>query len=271
MTTRATIEGMSALVEGSAAADSPPLLFVHGYFGRGLAFEPLMSDLAHRGYSCWAPDLRGHGETPTDIPLGKVSVQDYADDIARVARQLGSPVIIGHSMGGLIAQLVAARGLARALVLLAPAPPRGIPVLSLRLAIAQVRYMPSILLSRVVCPGRADLKALVVNRVPEHEQDVVLDMLVPDSGRAGCEMSILGVPVPREAITVPVLVISGDQDRFIPLSRSRLVAERYGADLHVAPGRGHMLIIEPGFEQLSERIDQWLRTKVVDQQRRISA
>ena len=54
-------------------------------------------------------------------------------------------------------------------------------------------------------------------------------------------------------------------------SRSRRVAERYGAELRVAPGRGHMLIIEPGFEELCDWIDAWLQGKSLDSQRRISA
>src|ERR1043166_2318999 len=271
MTTRATIEGSTVLIEGSATSDSPPLLFVHGYFGRAVAFERMMSVLARRGYYCCAPDLRGHGDTPSPGPLGKISVHDYADDVARIAQSLGAPVIIGHSMGGLIAQLVATRGLARGIVLLAPAPPRGIPVLSLRLAIAQMRYMPAILSSRAVQPGRSDLRTLVVNRVPEAEREVVLDMFVPDSGRAGREMSLLGVPVPRQAVDVPVLVISGDEDRFIPLSRSRRVADRYQAQLRVAPGRGHMLLIEPGFEEICDWIDGWIRAIGLERQRSISA
>jgi non-heme chloroperoxidase len=258
MSQRVTIGKLSALVQRPTAETGPPLLFVHGYFGRAIAFEPMMECLANRGHYCCAPDLRGHGDSIPDCALGDVSVYDYADDIAEVARALNNPIIIGHSMGGLIAQLVAARGCARAIVLLAPAPPRGIPVLSLKLAIAQMRYMPAILTSAIVKPGRADLRALVVNRVPPKEREVILDMFVPDSGRAGREMSLIGIPVERDPVRVPVLVISGNEDRFIPLSRSRRVALRYGADLRVAPGRGHMLILEPGYDEICDWIHDWV-------------
>src|SRR4051812_33012420 len=200
MTQRVTNENLSALVERPSTEPGPPLLFVHGYFGRAIAFEPMMDWFARRGHYCCAPDLRGHGDSMPDCALGDVSVHDYAEDVAGVARELNNPIIIGHSMGGLIAQLVASDQCVRGAVLLAPAPPRGISVLSLKLAVAQVRYMPAILTSRVVKPGRADLRALVVNRVPEKEREVILDMLVADSGRAGREMSVLGVPVARERV-----------------------------------------------------------------------
>src|ERR1041385_8127385 len=161
MPVRVTIGGLSAIAERPAVERGAPMLFVHGYFGRGVAFERMMAWFANRGHACYAPDLPGHGDSPAERPLGPRAIHDYTDAVARVATALENPVVIGHSMGGLIAQLLATRDLTRALVLMAPAPPRGIPVLSLRLALAQLHYMPAILTSRAVRPGRGDLQALV--------------------------------------------------------------------------------------------------------------
>lgn len=270
-TRRVTIAGLSALVDRPAVETGRPILFVHGYFGRAIAFERMMRWFAEHGHRSIAVDLRGHGDSMPDCDLGRVSIHDYADDVAAVVRELGEPIIVGHSMGGLVAQLVATRERLGGTVLLAPAPPRGITVMSLRLAIAQARYMPAILLSRPVKPGRSDLKALVVNRLPEAEADVVLGMLVPDSGRAGREMSVLGVPVDRLRIAGPMLVIAGDHDLFIPMAKSRKVAARYGAPFRVAPGRGHMLILEPGYEELSDWICQWIQQSAPIDGSRITA
>ena len=260
MPERVTIGGLSALVSAPAIETGPPLLFVHGFFGLAIAFERMMECLTSKGHRCVAIDLRGHGDSALTGKLGKVSIHDYADDVERVAAQLGDPIIVGHSMGGLLAQLVAARGVGKGLVLMSPAPPRGIPVLSLKLAIHQAKYMPAILTSRVVVPGRSDLRALVLNRLPEAEQEVLLDLLVPDSGRAAFQMSVVGVPVDRKQVKVPILVLAGDRDLFIPLSRGKRVAARYGASLRVAPGRGHMLIIEPGYEELCDWIAEWTKS-----------
>jgi pimeloyl-ACP methyl ester carboxylesterase len=259
MPDRVTIGGLSALVTAPGTETGPPLLFVHGYFGLAIAFERMMECLTARGHRCVAIDLRGHGDSALSGPLGRVSIHDYTDDVERVARQLGDPIIIGHSMGGLVAQLAAVRGIAKGVVLLSPAPPRGIPVLSVKLAIHQAKYMPAILTSRVVVPGRSDIRALVLNRVPEAEREMLLDLLVPDSGLAARQMSVFGVPVDRTRVSVPVLVIAGDQDRFIPFSRSERVAKRYGAPLRTALGRGHMLIIEPGYEEICGWIADWVR------------
>lgn len=262
MPQRVIMGGLSTLLEVPADETAPPVLFVHGYFGRAIAFERMMAWFASHGHRSVAVDLRGHGDSMADCDLGQISIHDYVDDVCSVAAEMDRPILIGHSMGGLIAQLVATRNCVRGIVLLSPAPPRGIPVMSLKLAVAQARYMPSILRSRPVIPGRKDLRALVVNRVPEAEREVILDMLVPDSGRAGREMSLLGVPVDPARVTVPALVIAGDADLFIPISRARKVAARYKAPIRVAPGRGHMLIVEPGYEELCAWIDDWIATSV---------
>jgi pimeloyl-ACP methyl ester carboxylesterase len=258
MPQRVSIAGLSALVVGPMVETQPRLLFVHGFFGRAIAFVPMMEQLEREGHRCVAIDLRGHGDSPLDKPLGKVSMQDYADDVEAVSRELGNPIIIGHSMGGILAQMVAERGVGRGIVLLSPAPPRGIPLMSIKLAIAQSRYMPAILSSRTVVPGRADLRALVVNRIPKTEQEMILDMLVPDSGRAAREMSVLGVPIDRTRVKVPTLVIGGEDDRFIPWRRYARVAKRYAAPFLLAPGRGHMLIIEPKYEEICRWISEWI-------------
>jgi pimeloyl-ACP methyl ester carboxylesterase len=267
MPERATIAGLTALVTKPTTEVGPPLLFVHGYFGLAVAFERMMECLTNAGHRCVAINLRGHADSAPVAKLGKVSIRDYADDVERVARELGNPIIVGHSMGGLLAQLAAVRGAAKGIVLLSPAPPRGIPVLSVKLAIHQAKYMPAIMTSRIVVPGRSDLRALVLNRMPEAEREMVLDMLVPDSGRAARDMSVFGVPVDRAQVRVPVLVVAGDEDFFIPLSRAKRVALRYGAPLIEAPGRGHMLIIEPGYEEICGWIAEWVRANFSGERR----
>ncbi len=100
------------------------VVLIHGAFCGGWCFADIMPTLAQRGWSCQAPDLPFHVPGPARTPdpqLAKQSIADYTRDMAAfVARLPEPPVIVGHSMGGLIAQQLAAQGLARALVLLAP-------------------------------------------------------------------------------------------------------------------------------------------------------
>lgn len=235
-----------------------PVLFVHGYFADASVWTQWLERFASHGMPAFAVHLRGRAGSGSARELGKVSIDDFADDAARVARHVGARTVVGHSMGGLIAQKLAERGELDSAVLITPAPPRGISVLSPRVAIRQAKYLPSLLLSRAVDPSREDLRELVMNCVPSERQDAVLDLLVPDSGRAGREMSLVGVPVDRSRIRCPLLVIAAASDRFIPASIVAKIARRYDAALETIPDHGHMIILEPDWERLADRVIAWL-------------
>jgi non-heme chloroperoxidase len=86
-----------------------------------------------KGYTCHTPMLRYHDIHPSDKPdpaLGTTSLLDYAQDLEEYIHKLDDkPLLMGHSMGGLLSQLLGARGLASGLILLTPASPSGINAL----------------------------------------------------------------------------------------------------------------------------------------------
>jgi non-heme chloroperoxidase len=123
-------------------AARPPVLFVHGYFATATVWSTWLAFFAERGVPAYAVNLRGRAGSKPGIDLGRASITDFIDDAAAVARHLGTPAVVGHSMGGLIAQGLAERGAVRAAVLVSPAPPKGISVLSPRIAIKQLKYLP---------------------------------------------------------------------------------------------------------------------------------
>lgn len=234
-----------------------PVLFVHGYFADATVFSDWLPYFAARGFVPVALNLRGRAGSRPGTEIGRVSIDEYVEDAALAARALGRPLVVGHSMGGLLAQRLAALDLAEAVALIAPAPPRGITVMTWPLAIRQLKYLPAILASRPVRPSREDLRALVMNRVPPEQQDEVIDRLVPDSGRAGRELSITGVPVDASRVRCPVLVLGGSDDRFIPARTIARVADRYGTRLRVFAGHGHMIVLEPGWEEIAHIVADW--------------
>lgn len=258
MTDTIRIDDLSVACARPPKATRRPVLFVHGYFATASVFTAWLPFFAARGVPAFAVNLRGRAGSRMSSDLGRASIDDFVDDASTVAQSLGTPVVVGHSMGGLIAQRLAERREVHAAVLISPAPPRGISVMSPRLAIKQLKYLPAIFRSRTVVPAREDLREIVFNRVPASMQDVILDELVPDSGRAGKEMSISGVPVDRDRIRCPMLVIGARDDHFIPVSIAERVAKRYGAPIRILEGRGHMSVVEPGWEALAESVDQWI-------------
>ncbi|MCP5100146.1 MAG: alpha/beta hydrolase [Chloroflexi bacterium] len=92
--------------EGSTSG--PPLILLHGGAARWQSFGVIIPDLAI-DWHLYALDFRGHGNS--ERASGRYRLQDYADDtIAFLRRQLAEPaIVVGHSMGGMIALLVAAQ------------------------------------------------------------------------------------------------------------------------------------------------------------------
>ena len=241
-----------------AGATRPPVLFVHGYFATATVWTLWLSFFAQRGVRAYAVNLRGRAGSRPGTAVGQISMTDFIEDASAVARHLGTPTVVGHSMGGLIAQGLAERGDVRAAVLVSPAPPKGITVMSPRLAIKQLKYLPAILSSRPVTPNREDLRDIVLNRVPPAAQDTILDQMVPDSGRAGREMSITGFAVDAKRVQCPILLVAAEEDRFIPKGIGERVARRYGAPVHMLKKHAHMNVLEPGWEDVADYVERWI-------------
>jgi pimeloyl-ACP methyl ester carboxylesterase len=72
-------------------------------------------------------------------------------------------------------------------------------------------------------------------------------------------MSIMGVAVDVRRVNCPMLVIVAGDDRFIPRAIGERIAKRYGAPIQVFDNRGHMLVIEPGWEDVADVADRWIR------------
>jgi pimeloyl-ACP methyl ester carboxylesterase len=194
-----------------------------------------------------------------------VSLDDYADDARQVARWLTDrfqrPIVFGHSMGGLLAQKLGEEGLARGLVLLSPAPPRGIRLSSWSLMRRQLRYLPALVRSQAIVPRFRDTRELVLNKVPSNEQQSVFTRMVPDSGRAGRQLSFGSLAVDARRLRdqdCPVLVVTSDEDRFVPSRVAERVAEKYHAPVFMTRGHGHLMLREPGWEEAATFIADWI-------------
>ncbi|MDB4913268.1 MAG: putative Alpha/beta hydrolase fold [Gemmatimonadetes bacterium] len=236
----------------------PAVLCLPGLFTGSWAFERLLPLIAERGYPAASLSYRGRPPNASVENVGTVSITDYVRDAATAAAALHRPIAIGHSLGGLISLMLARRDHLRAAVLISSAPPRGIPVFSWPLLARMTGYLPSLLLSRPLLPGAADVDALVLNKVPVQNRARVRSRFTADSGRVARQITLGTLAVPAGAIRIPLFIVTGDDDRFVPPGVARKLAQRYKAPLHVAHGHGHFLFEEPGWEAHARVILDWI-------------
>jgi pimeloyl-ACP methyl ester carboxylesterase len=221
-------------------------------------WEGYQALLAEHGYESHALNLRGHHGSRPVLDIGKVSLGDYVEDCLEVARTLMNPIVIGHSMGGLLAQKVAESGGCRATVLIAAAPPRWIPIASWLLLRKQAKFIGPLLKSKPIVPHRADIDDLVFNRTPPADRDSQFARLVPDSGRAGLGLSLGSITVDESRVSAPVLVVTGLDDQFVVPRVARALSRKYRAPLHEHRSFAHHIITEPGWEGPCSDIIRWM-------------
>jgi pimeloyl-ACP methyl ester carboxylesterase len=258
---------MSAMVSPplfSGPSDGQPVLMVHGAFCGGWCFDGFRTPFEAAGYQVAAPDLPGRGRAGESA--AGLSMRDYARAVVEWVEACPSPpILIGHSMGGLAVQLAAARVSVKALVLLAPSPPWGQPVMSLGEAAAAVAlYHHGAYWLEAIAPDYPTARAMTFNRLPEAESRRLFAKMVPESGRALFEIvnwwldPTASTLVPPASVRVPVLAIAGGEDQVNTPASVEAAAARVGGEMHVVPTLSHWTIGEPGSERVAEAALAWL-------------
>jgi pimeloyl-ACP methyl ester carboxylesterase len=243
-----------------------PVLMAHGAFCGAWVWDRFAGPFRAAGHTVLAPDLPGHGaDAGSDATLA-LSMADYAGAMASAASALPAPpVLIGHSLGGLVAMLAAMRTPVAGLILLAPSPPWGLTGATLEEAISAVSlYALGPYWAQTVQPDYASFRRFAVDRLPSGERHALHARMRPESGRALFEtlnwwldpqMTTLVRP---DAIGAPVLAIAGGCDVIHPPATVRETARRLGARFELMPHMSHWLPGEPGWETVAARCLAWI-------------
>ena len=243
-----------------------PLLFVHGAWHAAWCWdEHFLSFFADKGYRAVALSFRGHGDSETSKPLRVCSVADYVEDVSAVAGRLPCPpVVIGHSMGGLIVQKYLEKHNAPAAVLMTSIPPKG----NLGNALRWAREHPWDF-ARMTITGKAlpyiNTPPLARARffsphTPEADVRRYAARLQEDSSRIGIDCLLLRLPRPKR-VTTPLLVLGADEDGAHTRGEILATARAYDTEAVFFPDMGHNMMLEPGWSTVAERIDSWLSAR----------
>ena len=243
-----------------------PIIMTHGAFCGGWVFENFRKPFEAAGHTVLTPDLRGHGPNDGSESVVGVSMTDYARDIAELcAAQTQPAILIGHSLGGLVAALAARKTRLRAVVLLAPSAPWGVASSSMEEAVTAFGlHMLGPFWAQGVAPDRSLMRHYSLDRMSKEDQEAAVARLRPESGRALWEAlnwwldPFMTTSVGVGPLDAPCLVMAGQRDVVHPPSTVRQTATRLGGTYREMPGMSHWLPGEPGWEDVAAAALEWL-------------
>ena len=233
------------------------ILLVHGAWHGPWCWDRLAERLAGHGHQVQAIQLRGH-----DQPPGRIwhRVHHYAQDVGETAaRFVEPPVLVGHSLGGLIVQKYLEHGPAQAAVLLAPLPHRGTLPAIARLTFRHPTAMLAATLSLRLRPFVAT-PALVRELffTPDTPQALVDDTFARLQDESWPALVDTALVWPRPGrVQVPVLVLGAEHDGFFTAREMDRTAAAYHTQAEILAGMGHDLMLDPGWPQVVDRIHTW--------------
>ena len=261
----------------TSQAAATPIVLVHGLWLSPRSWEGWKERFESRGHQVLAPawprmqgDVEEIRRDPS--PMSGLGVTEITDHYAEIVRGLDrAPIIIGHSFGGLVTELLLDRGLGAAGVALSPAPVKGV----LRLPLAQLRSALPVLgnpanAKRTVELTPKQFHYAFTNTMGDREARAAYDRYqVPGPGRVIFQAAFANFN-PSAATKVdfhkddraPLLVVGNDKDHTVPASVSKEAAQRLGksrafVDYKEFAGRPHFTAGAPGWEEVADYALDW--------------
>ena len=242
------------------------LLFVHGMWSQSSVWDDWLPRFEAHGFRCRALTLPAHHAGASERELAGVDFEACMAVALHEVAAMQRPVVIGHSLGGLIAQQLAARLDPRAIVLINSAAPRALLPLRPVILPGLARHLHWGAWRNALRLSRWEGDYLLWGGLAPRQRERLFERSVPESGRLVYELAFGPLSprrahhVDRDAIRCPMLALAGSEDRIIPRGVSRSMAAYYGSKLSYRefPGRAHWLLAEPGFEERMAEVIRWL-------------
>lgn len=245
-----------------------PLLFVHGaHVGAWCWEEHFLPWFASRGFPVYALSLRGHGSSGGRERLDQFGLADYARDLAAAVALVGRPpVLIGHSMGGMVVQKylgIAAEGDCAAALFACPVPSFGLLPSTLTLAWTRPALFAGI--QSMAAGGGASpqvlAEAMFAGPMDQGRLAGIHRRMQRESRRALMDMSGWGLPQLWTLQRPPMLCLGAERDILIPASSVQASARMLGAEYRELPGLGHAVMLETRWEAAARPILEWLEER----------
>ena len=266
-------------IDQANASGRTPVVFVHGLWLLASSWDGWAALFEEAGYAAVAPGWPGDPESVEEAKanpdlFARQTIAGTADHYAEVIGKLTKkPAVIGHSFGGMLAQIVAGRGLSAATVSISPAPYRGIlPLPFSALKVASVALRNPANRKRGVGLTPAEFRYGFGNAVSEDESKQLYDAYsVPGPGSTLFQAATANLNPGTEAKVDtknpqrgPLLIVSGEKDHTVPWAIANASFKRQHrndgvTEITSVAGRGHSLTIDAGWREVADTALQFIK------------
>ncbi len=250
--------------QASTPSSKPPLLFVHGAYVAAWCWDEFfLSYFADKGHDVYAVSLRGHGKSQGHSQSALASLNDYIADLRHAVSVVdGDPVIIGHSMGGMVLQKYLEQHSCKSAVLMASVPSSGLFGSSVSMAMRQpFSFLTTPISQQITMNGimpTVGQRELFHRDMPHAEAKKHLSRMQSISTRAIHDMTWLNLPRKHNPQNIPMLVLAAENDSLFSVSSQQTTARLNRADFDSFPDMSHAMMLEPNWQQVADKIADWI-------------
>ncbi|MDP4252327.1 MAG: alpha/beta fold hydrolase [Bacteroidota bacterium] len=252
------------------------IVFIHGLWIHASSWQPWMDFFNERGYQTLNPGWPGDSATVAECranpqAIANRGVTEVADSYAKLIASLAEPpIVIGHSFGGLLTQVILGRGIAAAGIAIDPAPMKGVwqlPFSALKASLAVLGNPFN--LKKAVSLSFDQFRYGFANAVPEAEaRELYERWTIPAPGRPLFQAAFASIAGSETKVNTanstrgPLLITGGEKDHIAPAVLGRASLKKYNSsvitEFKLFEGRGHSLIVDHGWKEIAGYALAWL-------------
>lgn len=252
--------------------NSKTIVFIHGLFLNNKSWTEWEAFFKEKGYTIYTPAYPGHEGIPSELrknapdSLGYVSFTDVVKKMEAFIETLPEkPIVIGHSMGGLVAQKLIEKDLAEAAIIISSAPPKGVNTLKFSFAKSNLGLLNPFKGNSIHYPTKKWFHYAFTNTLSRESSDSIFDeFVVPESRNIPRETLKKAGKIDFKKPHAPMLFISGKEDHIIPASLNKKNFTRYKDEKSIREhkifeGRDHFIAGEDGWKEVANYVYSWLK------------